>query len=254
MKLSQLIFGFLLLYLSALGLYAEFTTQPKDWLAIGSTLFLMCLAVVYLVADLTDYSRYLRNNVLNIDVEGESFFRSMIAFLIVGLNSFVLYKFFSIPILLGFFLLFLLTTAYVYRTPQPGIYKNGKYLGVFHKGFIKVSNITLGKKQGTEATGKVKIFKDGKEVARLILTAEGLMELRPEKLKEVFPNIDGKIEKFEGQPIFKVGDYVVEYDFSKQGMAYYEEELNRVEGIETSKDETFTSPLYGGFYSGNIWS
>lgn len=79
------------------------------------------------------------------------------------------------------------------------------------------------------------------------------MELKPEKLHEVFPEVKGKIEKFEGKPIFKIGDYTVEYDFAK-GYTSYETELSRVEGIDTKRDETSTSPLYGGFYSGNIWS
>ncbi|MDQ7056411.1 MAG: hypothetical protein Q9M89_08175 [Persephonella sp.] len=256
MKLSQLIFGFLLLYLSALGLYAGFTTQPKNWLVIGFALFFMYLAVVYLVADLTDYSRYLRDNVLNIDVEAKNFFRSLIAFLIVGLGVFALYKFFSIPILLGFVLLFLLATVYVYRTPMPGIYKNGKYLGIVHKGFIKIGdNLTLGKKQNVETIGFLKIIKDGKEVVKLVLTAEGFIELKPDKIWKVFPEIKGKIERFEGKTLFKVGDYTLNYEIVKgKNTEYYEEELKRVEGIDTSRDETFTSPLYGGIYSGNIWS
>lgn len=256
MKLSQLIFGTLLLFFSASGLYAAFTNQSKNWLVIGISLFFIYLAILYISADLIDYSKYTKNKVLDVsDVEGRSFFRSIFAIMFIIGGFYFMYEFieFGFHSLAACFVLVILAYIYAYRIPMPGIYKNGKYLGVVHKGYIKIGDsLTLGKKQNTETIGFLKILKDGKEVAKLVLTAEGFMELKPDKIWEVFPEIKGKIEKFEG--LFKVGDYTLNYEIVKGEAAYYEEELRRIEGIDTSRDDTFTSPLYGGFYSGNIWS
>lgn len=255
MKFSQLVFGFLILYLSSLGLYASWTAQPKNFIGIVASIAFIWMGIIYIVKDLNDYSKHIKGDTLQIDVEVRNFVREILAFVVIGLGIYVFSKFWGGIALYGFSLLLVLTIIYVYRTPMPGIYKNGKYLGTVHIGSIKVSKgISLGKKKEVEYIGKLKILKNGKEIAKLVLTAEGLMELKPEKLHKVFPEVKGKIEKFEGQPIFKIGDYTVEYDFVKGYASSYETELNRVEGIDTKRDETFTSPLYGGFYSGNIWS
>jgi hypothetical protein len=256
MKFLQFVLGFLLLYLSILGVYAALTTEPKNWVVVGIGIAFTWLSIIYISADLINYEKYKKKDYIDVsDAEGRNTIRGIIAFVALGFGIFILYKYFSIPILIGFFLLVLLAAVYTAKTPTSGLYKNGKYLGIIYKGFIKVADgVYLGKKENIEYTGKLKIFKDGNELARLVLTAEGLMELRPDKLKDVFPEITRKIEKFEGKPLFKIGDYTVEYDFSKGYASYYEEEFNKIGEVDTSRDETFTSPLYGGFYSGNIWN
>ena len=246
MKFSQLIFGFLILYLSSLGLYASWTAQPKNFIGIAASIAFIWMGIIYIAKDLNDYSKYIKGNTLQIDVEVRNFGRDILAFAVIGLGIYVFSKFWGGIALYGFSLLLVLTIIYVYRLPMPGIYKNGKYLGTVHIGSIKVSkSISLGKKKEIEHIGKLKIFKDGKEVARLVLTAEGLMELKPDKLHEIFPEVRGKIEKFEGQPVFKVGDYTVEYDFTKEYVYYYEEDKN------TTLDDCTLSPNYT-FCAGNI--
>ncbi|HHG73614.1 MAG TPA: hypothetical protein ENK22_01010 [Persephonella sp.] len=246
MKFSQLVFGFLILYLSSLGLYASWTAQPKNFIGIAASIAFIWMGIIYIFKDLNNYSKHIKGDILQIDVEARNFVREILAFVVIGLGIYIFSKFWSGVALYGFSLLLVLTIIYVYRTPMPGIYKNGKYLGVVHVGSIRVSKgISLGKKKEVEYIGKVKIFKDGKEIAKLVLTAEGLMELKPEKLHEVFPEVKGKIEKFEGKPIFKIGDYTVEYDFTRGYITYQEES-----GSKTLDDCTL-SPNYT-FCAGNI--
>ena len=241
MKFSQLVFGFLILYLSSLGLYASWTAQPKNFIGIAASIAFIWMGIIYIIKDLNNYSKHIKGDILQIDVEARNFVREILAFAVIGLGIYVFSKFWGGIALYGFSLLLVLTIIYVYRTPMPGIYKNGKYLGVVHVGSIRVSKgISLGKKKEVEYIGKLKILKNGKEIAKLVLTAEGLMELKPEKLHEVFPEVKGKIEKFEGKPIFKVGDYTVEYDFTRGYITYQEESGSKtLDDCTLSPNDTF---------------
>ncbi|ADC90225.1 hypothetical protein Thal_1597 [Thermocrinis albus DSM 14484] len=154
---------------------------------------------------------------LNIDVKKKSIFRSITAVVVIGLSMFIAGITPNTATILGFVVAFVWAIIYADTDPSPGLYKNGKYLGKIYKAFIKVGdNVALGKKRDTETIGYLKILKDGKEVAKLYLTAEGFMELKPDKIWEVFPEIKGKVERFER--LFKVGDYTLEYRFF-QGIA-----------------------------------
>ncbi|RMA95993.1 hypothetical protein [Hydrogenothermus marinus] len=243
MKFSQLILGFILLYLSILGLYAAFTSEPRNWVIVLVGVFLLLLALVYILTDLTNYSKYIKDNILDVDAEAKSFFREITAILIVGFSMFILYKFYNGFGFLAFVLLFILAATYAYRPPIPGIYKNGKFLGKVYKASLKVNkDITLNKPTYTEEAVRLKIVKNGQEVAKLHLTPEGVMELTPDKIKEVFPDIDGKVERFNN--IFKVGDYFLYYEFIKSEPDFYYE--------EDDEKDTKTDPAYS-YLIYNIW-
>jgi len=245
MKFSQLIFGFLALYLSSLGLYASWTAQPKSLTGIIASLFIIWLSLLYIAKDFTNYSKYIKDNILKIDVKVIMAIRFVIAIALIGFSIYVFGKFWSGPAFYGFFLFFILALIYVYRIPSIGIYKDGKYLGVINLASIKVDKITLGKKKDISHIGRLKITKNGEELLDLALTAEGLMELKPDKLNQIFPDLQGKIERFEGLQIFKIGDYTVEYDFTK-GYTYYDDNDER-----KTLDDCILSPNYT-FCAGNI--
>ena len=129
------------------------------------------------------------------------------------------------------------------------IYKDGKYLGKVIKGNIKISkNISLGKGKTFETVGMIRISKNGKELVKIALTAEGLMEFKPDKVKEIFPEIkENKIEKFSDNiNIFKIGDYTIEYSFLGRDNFIYYEDYNR-----NILDDCTLSPNYT-FCAGNI--
>jgi len=244
MKFRQLVLGFVLLYLSILGLYAGLTSDQKSYFVIGSSVFLGFLAIAFLVADLKNYSKYTKGGVLRVS---EGLGRGLIAVIGIALGIFIFIKGSGFPAFTAFVLLFTLSIAYVFTTPEPGIYKNGKYLGKVIKGNIKVSNnISLGESKALKTIGAMSILKNGEELAKIALTAEGMMELKPEKLKEIFPEIRGNIETFGSKSVFKIGDFTVEYDFAKgYTSSYYDEDKN------TTLDDCTLSPNYT-FCAGNI--
>ncbi|ADC89488.1 hypothetical protein Thal_0855 [Thermocrinis albus DSM 14484] len=187
---------------------------------------------------------------LKIDVKKKSAFRSVIAVVVMGLSISIGLSMFYADItlntatILGLVVAFVWAVIYADTDPSPGLYKNGKYLGKIYRAFIKVGdNVALGKKRDTETIGYLKILKDGKEVAKLYLTAEGFMELKPDKIWEVFPEIKGKVERFE--KLFKVGDYTLQYNF-------FQESLSTGYVYENVMEDKFRKSVFDPAYSALI--
>ena len=221
MKISQATFGLILLFLSGIALYG--TYEDKNWSVFFIALIFFAMGVIYVFLDLNNYSKFTKTlrlqdgskKVLLIvgDREGLSFFRDIFSLLLFGIGIFILVKYHNGFGFYFFVLSIVIAAVYSFRKPIPGLFKDSKYLGEIYKANLIINdNISIGKKRDIPTKGELKIFRNGEEIARFFLTPEGFMELKPDKIKEVFPEIDGDIEKFEDKSIFKVGDFVLEYN------------------------------------------
>ncbi|WP_457622961.1 hypothetical protein [Persephonella sp.] len=221
MKISQAVFGLVLLFFSGIALYG--TYEDKNWNVFFVALAFFIMGVIYVFSDLNNYGKFIKTLiwkdsskklVLTVsDREGLAMVRDIFSlFLLFGVGAFVLTKYYNGFGFYFFILSVIIATMYSFRKPIPGLFKDGKYLGEIHKASLIINeNVSVSKKDNIEPIGKLKIFKNGEEVAKLALTAEGFMELKPDKIKNVFPEISGKIEKFDGETIFRVGNFVLEY-------------------------------------------
>lgn len=256
MKTSQFFLGFILSFIVILGLYGAIKDKA-DWLVIGSGVFLALLTITYVFSDLNNYGKYLKGKRLEVfDVKIVAFLRTVLVFTLVGLWIYLGAKFdfhFGITAL-GILLTMFLGAIYATEVPMAGLYKDGKYLGAVHNANIQVSDkLFLGKTKNIEHVGKLKIIRNGEELARIAITAEGLMELTPDKISELFPEIKGKVEKFGGR-FFKVGDYTLDYEigFEYETAVSNEDETKRgTEDRHYNKDK-FISPVYD-IYVNNAW-
>jgi hypothetical protein len=249
MKTSQFFLSLILSFFVALALYTMIQDKA-NWFMIGSGVLLALLTLIYVFSDLTDYRKYLKGKTLKVfDVGIIDFFRTILVFTILGLWVYLSAKFnFSFGVIvLGIALIIFIGMVYATQIPTAGLYKNGKYLGKVYNANIQISDkLSIGKGKSIEHIGKLKITRNGEELAKIVITAEGLMELTPDKISETFPEIKGKIEKF-GERFFKVGDYTLDYDIGS--------DYNYViDGWrDKKKDDFLYNPLYSG-YGANLYN
>ncbi|MBK3333387.1 hypothetical protein GWK41_09955 [Persephonella atlantica] len=230
MKISQAVFGFVLLFFSGITLYG--TYEDRNWNVFFVALAFFIMGIIYISLDLSNYSKFIKTLrwknggkklMLTVsDREGVAFFRDIFSlFLIFGIGLFVFIKYYNGFGFYFFILSIIIATIYSFRKPIPGLFKDGKYLGEVHKAFLSINDgISIGKRDNIKPIGILRIFKNGEEIARLALTAEGFMELKPDKIKNVFPEISGNIEKFEDKTIFRVDDFVLEYNIPPEINVY----------------------------------
>ncbi len=249
MKTSQFFLSLILSFFVALALYTMIQDKA-NWFMIGSGVLLALLTLVYVFSDLTNYRKYLKGRTLKVfDVEIIAYLRTILVFTLWGFWIFLSMKFnFSLGVgALGLVLILFIGMVYATQIPTAGLYKNGKYLGKVYDANIQISDkLSIGKGKSIEHIGKLKITRNGEELAKIVITAEGLMELTPDKISETFPEIKGKIEKF-GERFFKVGDYTLDYDIGSD-YSYV------IDGWRSEeKDDFLYNPLYSG-YGANLYN
>lgn len=88
MKFRQLVLGFVLLYLSILGLYAGLTSDQKSYFVIGSSVFLGFLAIAYGRRP-EKLLKYTKGGVLRVS---EGLGRGLIAVIGIALGIFIFIK------------------------------------------------------------------------------------------------------------------------------------------------------------------